>query len=423
MAEHHRRRRWPFWVVFAFAVVGGLLWIAQDQETLRVESPVEASDPRFIEYVASLVGAPVEGGDAYSVLRNGDEAYPPMLAAVTAAKTRIVFESYVFSDGEIGEKFITGFEAAAKRGVSVKLVLDSVGGSISDENIQRLESAGVQIRFFNPLRFWQLEDTNYRTHRKLLAVDGDTAFTGGMGIDDQWLGNAQDPAHWRDTQFQVVGPAVRRLEAGFYENWLESGGQTAPALDPELPAQATGARSIVLWSNPTGGASNIKMLYLLAIASARKTIDIHSPYVTLDSSTRWGLGEARRRGVRVRILSEGENTDAMPVKHAIRYEYQRLLEEGYEVAEYQPTMMHVKAVVVDGTFSLIGSANFGNRSFEVNDEITVAVSDGEFAASLVSDFENDLQRSTRLDAATWPGQRSMVGKAQEWFWSFFGELF
>ncbi len=423
MAEHHRRRRWPYWVVFSFAIVGGLLWIAQDQETLRVDSPVEATDARFIQYLASLVGAPVESGDAYSVLRNGDEAYPAMLAAVTAAKTRIVFESYVFSDGEIGEKFITGFEAAAKRGVSVKIVIDSVGASASDETLQRLKSAGVEIRFFNPLHFWQLEDTNYRTHRKLLVVDGETAFTGGMGIDDQWLGNAQDPAHWRDTQFQIVGPAVRALEAGFYENWLESGGQKAPDLDPELPAQVTGARSIVLWSNPTGGASNIKMLYLLAIASARKTIDIHSPYVTLDPSTRWGLTEARRRGVRVRILSEGENTDAMPVKHAIRYEYQRLLEEGYEVAEYQPTMMHVKAVIVDGVFSLIGSANFGNRSFEVNDEITVAVSDQEFAASLVRDFDNDLQRSTRLDAATWPGQRSMVGKAQEWFWSFFGELF
>lgn len=423
MAEHHHRSRWPYWLVSAFAVVGALLWIAQDQEALRVESPVAVSDPRFIEYVASLVGSPVQGGTAYTVLRNGDEAYPPMLAAVTAAKTRIVFESYVFTDGETGAKFLDGFEAAAKRGVSVKIVLDSVGASVSDENVQRLESAGVQIRFFNPLHFWQLEDTNYRTHRKLLVVDGDRAFTGGMGIDDQWLGHAQDPAHWRDTQFQVVGPAVRALEAGFYENWLESGGQQAPALDPELPEQPTGARSIVLWSNPTGGAGNIKMLYLLAIAGARTSIDIHSPYVTLDPSTRWGLSEARRRGVRVRILSEGANTDAMPVKHAIRYEYQRLLEEGYEVAEYQPTMMHVKAVVVDGIFSLIGSANFGNRSFEVNDEITIAVSDPEFAASLVRDVENDLQRSTRLDAATWPGQRSMAGKAQEWFWSFFGELF
>lgn len=423
MAEHHRRPRWPSWVVFSFAIVGGLLWIAQDQETLRVENPIAASDPRFIEYVAALIGAPVEGGDAYTVLRNGDEAYPPMLAAIAAAKARIVFESYVFKDGEIGAKFINGFEAAAKRGVSVKIVLDSVGASVPDEIVKRLEAAGAQVRFFNPMHFWQLEDTNYRTHRKMLVVDGEVAFTGGMGIDDQWLGNAEDPAHWRDTQFQVVGPAVRALEAGFYENWLESGGQQAPALDPELPTQPTGARSIVLWSNPTGGASNIKMLYLLAIAGARTTIDIHSPYVTLDSSTRWALNEARRRGVRVRILSEGEHTDAMPVKHAIRYEYQRLLEEGYEVAEYQPTMMHVKAVIVDGVFSLIGSANFGNRSFEVNDEITVAVSDQEFAASLVGDFENDLQRSTRLDAATWPGQRSLVGKAQEWFWSFFGEVF
>lgn len=417
------RRRWPYWVGLSFAFVAVLLWIAQDQETLRVQSPVEASDPQFPDYVASLVGAPVKPGDSYTVLRNGDEAFPPMLEAIQGARTRIAFESYAFKDGELGKQFIGGFEAAAKRGVNVRVVLDSIGATVPEDVLDRLKAAGVQVLFFNPVRPWQLEDTNYRTHRKVLVVDGEVGFTGGMGVDDQWLGHAQDPEHWRDTQFKVVGPAVRALEASFYENWLESGGQSAPALDPELPLQDLGARSIVLWSNPTGGASNIKLLYLLAIAGARKTIDIHSPYVTLDSSTRWSLDEARRRGVLVRILSEGERTDAMPVKHAIRYEYQRLLDDGYQIAEYEPTMMHVKAVIIDGAFSLIGSANFGNRSFEVNDELTVAVADRELALSLTRDFEADLQRSKQLDAKTWKDQRTIVGKTKEFFWSFFGEIF
>ena len=139
-----------------------------------------------------------------------------------------------------------------------------------------------------------------------------------MGIADQWLGQAQDPEHWRDTQFQVTGPAVRALEASFFENWIESGGRSAPALDPEPPPRATGARSVVLWSNPTAGASNVKLLYLLAIGAARKTLDIQSPYITLDESTRWSLAEARKRGVRMRMVTEGEITDAMPVKHASR---------------------------------------------------------------------------------------------------------
>lgn len=424
MAEPRRhRRKWPFWVAFSFAIVAGLLWIAQDQETLRVQSPIEASDPRFTDYVASLVGAPVEIGDAYTALRNGDEAFPAMLEAIARAKTRIVFESYVFKDGEIGTRWAAALEDAARRGVKIRVVLDSIGATMASETEDRLKAAGVEVLWFNPLRFWQLEETNYRTHRKVLVVDGDAGFIGGMGVDDQWTGHAQDKDHWRDTQFKIVGPAVRTLEASFYENWIESGGQTAPALDPELPPQQTGARSIVVRSNATSGASNIKMLYLLAIAGARKTIDIHSPYVTLDPSSRWSLDEARRRGVRVRILAEGDITDAMPVKHSIRHEYQDLLDAGFEIAEYRPTMMHVKALIIDGVFSLIGSANFGNRSFEVNDELTMAVADAELAATLTSHFDDDLRHSNRLDAATWSEQRSIFAKAQEFFWSFFGEVF
>jgi cardiolipin synthase A/B len=404
------------------AIFAGLLLVAQDQETLRVESPVEASDPRFADYVASLDGRADEPGDAYRVLRNG-EAFPPMLEAIKQAKKRINFETYVFKDETIGEEFLVALEQAAQRGVVVRMILDPIGSVLSDANQERLKNAGVQLSWFNPLQFWALEETNYRTHRKTLVVDGDVAFTGGMGIADQWLGNAQDAQHWRDTQFQITGPAVRALEASFYENWIESGGRSAPALDPELPSRPTGARSVVLWSNPTAGASNVKLLYLLAIGAARKTLDIQSPYITLDESTRWSIAEARKRGVRIRMLSEGEITDAMPVKHASRFGYQQLLDQGVEIYEYQPTMMHTKAVMVDGVFSIIGSANFGNRSFELNDELTVAVFDPELAQALIGDFENDMQASIKLDAATWKDQRSIFGKIQERWWSIFGEVF
>jgi cardiolipin synthase len=417
-----KRRKWPFRVAIGIAIFAGLLLIAQDQDTLRVESPVAAADPRFADYAASLVGAAVEPGDAYIVLRNG-EAFPPMLEAIKQARQRINFETYVFKDETIGEQFLQALEQAARRGVVVRMILDPIGSVLSDANQQRLADAGVQLSWFNPLQFWALEETNYRTHRKTLVVDGEVAFTGGMGVADQWLGNAQSPQHWRDTQFQITGPAVRALEASFYENWIESGGRSAPALDPELPSRATGARSVVLWSNPTAGASNVKLLYLLAIGAARQTLDIQSPYITLDESTRWSLAEARKRGVRIRMLSEGEITDAMPVKHASRFGYQQLLDQGVELYEYQPTMMHTKAVMVDGAFSIIGSANFGNRSFELNDELTVAVFDPELAQALIGDFEKDLQASIRFDAATWKDQRSIFGKVQERWWSIFGELF
>jgi len=423
MAEHGRhRRKWPYRVLIGAMIVGVLLLIAQDQETLRVESPVAASDQRFADYVASLVGAAVEPGDVYTVLRNGD-AFPPMLDAIEKARTRINFETYVFKDEEIGERFLEALERAAGRGVTVRMILDPIGSVLSDENQQQLAKAGIKLVWFNPVNFWTLEESNYRTHRKVLVVDGDVAFTGGMGVADQWLGNAQDPDHWRDTQFQVTGPAVRALEASFYENWIESGGRSAPALDPEPPSQPTGAQSVVLWSNPTAGASNVKLLYLLAVGAARKTLDIQSPYVTLDESTRWSLAEARKRGVRVRILCEGDVTDAMPVKHASREGYQELLDQGIEIYEYQPTMMHTKVVMVDEAFSVVGTANFGNRSFELNDELTVAVFDPSLARTLIADFEKDMQVSKKLDAATWKDQRSIFGKIQENFWAQFGEIF
>ena len=422
MAEPRKRRKWPFRVAIGVAIFLSLLLLAQDQDTLRVESPVDAADPRFADYVASLVGAAVEPGDAYVVLRNG-AAFPPMLNAIERAKKRITFETYVFKEGGVGDQFLAALEQAAQRGVSVRMILDPIGSVVGDTNQERLKKAGVQLAWFNPLEFWALEESNYRTHRKTLVVDGDVAFTGGMGIADQWLGNAQDRDHWRDTQFQITGPAVRALEASFYENWIESGGRSAPALDPELPSRATGARSIVLWSNPTAGASNVKLLYLIAIGAARKTLDIESPYVTLDESTRWSLAEARKRGVRIRMLTEGEITDAMPVKHASREGYQDLLDQGIEIYEYQPTMMHTKALMIDGVFSIIGSANFGNRSFELNDELTVGVFDPELASALTGDFEMDMRASKRLDAATWKDQRSMVAKIQEKFWAMFGEIF
>lgn len=407
----------------AFAAVAMMIFIAQDPETYRVESPVPATDPRFPEYVASLVGSPLETGDSYTVLHNGDEAFPAMLSAIENAKSRINFETYVYKDGEIGDRFTQALANAAKRGVTVRVIVDPVGSLLKPKSRDLLTEAGAKLSWFNPIGFFTIEVANYRTHRKTMVVDGDVGFTGGMGVADYWTGHAQDKDHWRDTQFKVVGPSVRALEGSFYENWIETGGRSAPALDLTAPPRLSSARSMVVWSNPMSGASNMKLLYLLAIAAARKTIDIQSPYVTFDASTKWSLQQARLRGVKVRILAEGYVTDAMPVKHASRYSYQEMLDQGIEIYEYQPTMMHTKALMVDGTVSLIGSANFGNRSFELNDELAIAVFDPDLAGRLTADFDRDLQSSMKLEAATWRSQRSFDSKLQEWFWSWFGEMF
>jgi cardiolipin synthase A/B len=233
--------------------------------------------------------------------------------------------------------------------------------------------------------------------------------------------DTEDSPTWRDTHFEVRGPAAINVEAGFHENWIETGGEVEP--DLLLHAEPTGkARSIVVWSSPEGGANELKLMYLLAIAAARKTLDIQSPYLITDESTQWSLSEARNRGVRVRLLTEGDITDAKPVKFAGRADYEPLMEQGIEIYEYQSAMMHTKAVIVDGTMVIIGSANFDNRSLELNDELNAAVFDPPLADRLTTDFETDLRRSKKLSLDEWRSRPPHI-RGRELMWSFFGEVF
>ena len=420
------RRRVPVLLKILLVVViivSLALLLAQDQETLHIKSAVAADDPVFPDYVAALTGSGITRGDEYQILVNGVEIFPAMLDALRQARRRINFETYIYDTGRVAESFTTALADAAARGVEVRVLVDAVGASAMEPgHVERLQRAGVQIGTFNPVQWHSLEEINYRTHRKILVVDGDVAFTGGAGVADHWLGDADAPEHWRDTHLRVTGPAVTMLEAGFYENWAETGHTSDARLDLRPPPLETRARSIVAWSSPSGGSNRVKLLYLLSLAGARRTLDLQSPYVVLDASTRWSLTEARRRGVRVRLLVEGDLTDAKPVKYASRADYDALLAEGIEIHEFQPTMMHVKALIVDGVWSIVGSTNFDNRSLELNDEINVAVADRDLAARLTEDLEADLRRSHRLTLETWR-ERSATDKAREKFWGLFGELF
>ncbi len=398
--------------------------LAQDQTTLTIRSDVSAEDVRHSAYIAALVGSDLSTGNTFIVHTNGDQFFPAMLNAVRGAKRRISFESYIYTSGTgIASEFTRAFEDAAKRGVNVNLVLDAVGASsLSDEDLQRLRSAGCTIALFNAPTWYLIEELNYRTHRKILVTDGEVAFTGGAGIDDQWKGNARNKEEWRDTQIEVRGPLARLIEGGFYENFVETGGEVTPVLDDRVPPQNEEGASFVVRSSPTGGSNDLKRLYLLALASAKRSVEITTPYFVPDESTLWALEDARRRGVRIRIVVEGDITDAMPVKYASRHYYDRLLSAGVELFEYRPTMMHTKTLIVDGIWSMFGSANFDNRSLELNDELNVGVSSRDLAARLLQDFEQDVAASRKLELATWR-ERSFLMKTRERFWSAFSEVF
>jgi cardiolipin synthase A/B len=412
-------------VLIVLGIVAVLLALAQDQQTLKVESRHAVEDPLFPGYVSALLGVNATGGNRYEVLTNGDEIFPAMLAAVNGATRRICLETYIYEAGTVGDQFSAAFEAAAKRGVEVRMVVDAMGSDkIAKAWRERLVAAGVKIGDFGQAKWYTLEELNYRTHRKILVVDGRVGFTGGVGLADHWLGHAEDKEHWRDTMVRIEGPVARLMEGAFSENFEETSPQpVTPVVDPpaEIPPSPHDS-AMVLRSSPTGGSNDLKRLYLLTIGAARRTLDISSPYFITDESSDWSLAQAVKRGVKVRILVEGDLTDAKPVKYSSRYAYQKFLDLGIEIYEYQPTMMHAKAMVVDGTWSMFGSANFDNRSLELNDEMNVAVSDPGLAARLLQDFNQDLQRSTKLEAGSWR-RRSPLEKAREYFWSYFGEIF
>ena len=407
----------------AAIVVAVLLLFAQDQETLRIKSAVPAEDKRHPAYVASLVGADLTRGNRYDVLTNGDQIFPAMLDAINKARERVNFETYIYDTGDVASQFTGALEAAAGRGVKVTVIVDAIGaGSMERAHVDRLERAGAKVHRFNVARWYSLENVNYRTHRKILVVDGEVGFTGGVGVADHWLGNAQDKEHWRDTQIRMRGPVVRLLDAAFYEDLIESAGVVTPHVDDPPPLLDEEGASLLIRSSPTGGSNDLKRLYLLIIAAATRTLDVQTPYFVTDESTLWALEDAVSRGVKVRIIVEGDITDAMPVKYASRHMYDRLLSLGIEIFEYQPTMMHSKVLVADGMLSMFGSANFDNRSLELNEELNVAVWSRDLAARLTSDFEQDLRVSQRLQLDSWR-DRPFIQKARERFWSAFGEIF
>jgi cardiolipin synthase len=409
--------------VVGVIVIAGFLLLAQDQDTLRVRTPLPVEDARFPTYLARLLGHTLTSGNGVAVYADGREAFGAMLAAIDAARHRISFETFIYDTGRVADRFTGAFEAACRRGVAVRLVLDSVGASPMDAgHVARLERAGCRIGWFNPVAGYSFEELNFRTHRKALVVDGDVAFVGGMGIADHWAHDTEAFPVWRDTHFELRGPAALDVEAAFHENWIETGGIVEPDLLPHDDSPRGDAWAVTVWSSSEGGVNAMKLLYLMSLAATQRTLDIQSPYLITDESTEWSLLEARRRGVRVRLLVEGDRTDAPPVKFAGRARYARLLEAGIDIYEYQPTMMHAKALIADDMLSIVGSANFDNRSLELNDELNLALFDRALAARLRDDFERDIARSKKLDLEEWLS-RPLHIRAREKLWSLFGELF
>jgi cardiolipin synthase A/B len=357
----------------------------------------------FLQTMHALTGSALAEGNRVEILKNGVRIFPSMLSAIRNARRTINLEFYIYWDGEIGRTFTEALAERARAGVKVNVILDAVGSAtMSHDLIEFLQRNGVSIEWYHPLRWYTLSRVNHRTHRKVLVVDGEIGFTGGVGIADEWLGDADSRDHWRETVVRVEGPVVTQMQFAFMDNWIKSRGELLTGLDyfPQLQPRGS-CLSQVLKSSPSEGSSAVKLMYIVSIVSAKKSIYISSAYFVPDRDTIRAFEGAVRRGVDVRVIVPGELVDVPIVRQASRFHYSQLLKRGIRLFEYQPTMMHAKTMVVDGIWATIGSSNFDDRSFRLNDEVNVNVYDEGIAAQMEQMFFEDLARSEEVTSPRW----------------------
>lgn len=373
-------------------------------------------DVAFLQTMHALTGAPLAEGNSVTVLKNGVQIFPSMLAAIKAANKTINLEFYIYWDGEIGRTFAEALAARARAGVQVKVILDAVGSAgMSQWLIDFMARNGVDLEWYHPLRWYTLSRLNHRTHRKLLIVDGEVGFSGGVGIADNWLGDADSKEHWRETAIRVEGPVVTQMQFAFMDNWVKSRGELLTGLDyfPQIKPLGDHITQVIK-SSPSEGISTVKLLYIISIVAAERSIYINNAYFVPDPDTIRALEGAVRRGVDVRVVIPGDKTDVPIARQAGRLHYELLLRRGIRIFEYQPTMMHAKTMVVDGIWTTIGSSNFDDRSFRLNDEVNVNVYDEAIARKVETMFFEDVARSTEITPRKWL-QRTAFDRLKEAF--------
>ena len=423
-AQSEKPGRRKFWATLVGGLVIGLgafFWLTSARllmEPIRIDyGPM---DPSFANAIGPITGADFTEGNTVETLVNGDEYFPRMLEAIREARKSITLETYIWESGYISNLFIDALAERARAGVKVHALVDGMGAlKFNDSDRDRLVDAGVQFHKYGRERWWHVKpNINHRTHRKLLIVDGKVGFTGGMCIGDAWLGDAHAKHLWRDTQVRITGPAVRQMQAVFAHNWLQTTAGLLLGEDyfPKLGRTGTSVAHCFK-SGPDEGAEAVRLAYLFAIGSARTSIDIANAYFVPDDLAINMLLEAIARGVKVRVIIPAHN-DSKFGRAASRSRYGKLIAAGAEFHLYQPAMYHAKTMVVDNVLLVIGSSNFDNRSFAINDEVTVGVLDSKIAREHVRIINDDIKHSkplTREDFESRPVYIKVLDHICGWF--------
>lgn len=422
------RRRRPEWrrVARKYGPAGllgsaALGWYAADSLRHRREgafgyeigTDLEVDSEEFLRAAEALTGAPISHGNDAELLINGDSIFPAFLETIAAAKRTLNVQTYVYWRGEIAADVAGAICERAAEGVRCNVILDALGSAQMERSqVRDMRAAGAKVVIFRPPKPYAIKRIANRTHRRLLIADGKVGMTGGVGIASEWMGDADGPGHWRDTHVRVRGPVVRGMQGAFAENWLEGTGEVLAGDDylPELEPVEDGGPMQLVRSSAAVGDTNAEALYYLAIASARRTIELTSAYFVPRPAFTEALCLAAERGVHVRILVPGPHIDKGFVRVAGRAAYSQLLDAGVRLFEYQPTMLHAKTLCVDGAWSSVGTINFDNRSFQLHDEVTLCVWDERFAGELGATFARDLERADEIEVDRWDrrpiGQRA-----------------
>lgn len=389
------------WIVLLLVVAGlGIWFYSSSAKILKspIESSVSVADSLFRDSVGPLLGAEFVRGNSVKPLINGKQIFPAMLEEIRRAEKSITLESYIWASGTVSDQFCAALIERARAGVKVHALVDGAGNlKLKLSDVERMKEAGVEFVVYGRERAYHLKlNINHRSHRKLLIVDGKVGFTGGVCIDDTWLGDADSEGVWRDTQARIEGPVVRQMQAVFATNWLQTtsrlliGPDYFPVLSPSGSALAQ-----CFMSGPGERPENARLAYLLAIASARKSIRLSHAYFAPDDLAIEMLVSARQRGVRIEIIVPFKNDSRMG-RAASRSRWGKLMAAGVEFHQYLPALYHCKMMIVDDAFVTLGSVNFDNRSFSINDEVNINVLDTAVARACLVGFKADMKDSKRL---------------------------
>jgi cardiolipin synthase A/B len=390
----------PLCVAVALLAQGCTL-IALKRTVYQLDHPFSVQDPAFRRSLDTF-GNTMVGGNSAEILNNGDAIISSMVAAIREAKVTVDLEFYIFKNDKAGQMFAQPLIEAARRGVEVRVLVDGTGSSHSWTILNRMRDAGAKVYVFHPLGLWSLYNIGWRTHRKILVVDGAVSFTGGFCIADNWLGDARDPKEWRDSMARVTGPVSAQMQAIFSQDWTYTTGEILagdkfyPHLDRTGDVEAQGIKV-----SRGDSSSQAEILYLVAIQAAERSIHIQNAYFVPDARIRQALIQAAKRGVDVRIMVPGRHIDMPLVRMASRLHYGELLQAGVRILEYKRTMMHQKNAVIDGLFSTIGSINFDGRSLRANEEDSLAFYDRGFAAQVEATFAEDEKYCREVTYQSW----------------------